>query len=160
MGSEFKREIAVMKGGETIVKCIACGTCASACPVGAVEGDYDSRKIIRLVLLGERDEVLSSPFIWLCAACYSCQERCPQGVEVTNVIAAIQTLAAREGKLPKGFKAAIDTLKQRGRLTEVGEFENRVRKKLGCPEVSEDPKPTKELLENAEKALVHKEAGN
>jgi len=65
----FKYEIMKEKGGEKIVSCFACNTCTLSCPVRAVDDEYNPRSIIRLSLLGAKDEVSSSSFIWLCSSC-------------------------------------------------------------------------------------------
>ena len=44
-----------------------------------------------------RKEVLSSDFIWLCSACFSCHERCPQDVKITDLIGAMRNIAVKEG---------------------------------------------------------------
>ena len=74
----FRDEVALMPGGANIAKCFACGTCAAGCPVTSIDQEYNSRSIIRKILYGMREEVLSSPQIWLCTMCYRCYSRCPQ----------------------------------------------------------------------------------
>ena len=59
----FRDEIAQEHGGENIRRCFTCGTCTVTCPVFAVEPRYDPRKIIRMILFGMRDEVLSNDLI-------------------------------------------------------------------------------------------------
>jgi len=76
---EFADEIAQIPGGEFIRTCFQCGTCTVGCPIRAIDERYNPRKIIRMALLGMRDQVLSSDFIWLCSSCYTCQERSRQG---------------------------------------------------------------------------------
>ena len=61
----FKHEIAREPGGEGITTCFACAACSARCPVGAFKPEYDPRRLIRLAILGRREEVLSSPLIWL-----------------------------------------------------------------------------------------------
>jgi heterodisulfide reductase subunit C len=97
----FPREVASTPGGEDISKCYACGTCTVSCPVFEIDSRYNPRKIIRMVLLGMREEVLSSEIIWLCANCYTCFERCPQDVKFTSVIHALRTIAIREARAGK-----------------------------------------------------------
>ena len=63
-------------GGEHIKRCFACGTCAAGCPVTNIDEEYNSRKIIRQVLFGMREEVLKSPLIWFCLTCYRFSARC------------------------------------------------------------------------------------
>ncbi|MDP7264670.1 MAG: 4Fe-4S dicluster domain-containing protein, partial [Candidatus Thermoplasmatota archaeon] len=97
LDSNFKREVAEEKGGENIQLCFTCGTCSAVCPVFSVNDTYNPRKIIRMVLLGMKEEVLSSEFIWLCSGCYSCYERCPRDVKITSLMGAIRNIAVREG---------------------------------------------------------------
>jgi len=80
LDTQFKYDVAAHPGGENIKLCFACGTCTAGCPVSAVDPDFNPRKIIRQVLLGMRQEVLSSPVIWRCVQCYSCTAKCPQNV--------------------------------------------------------------------------------
>lgn len=142
----FKHQVAAEPGGQGIKACFACAACTARCPVaGHVEG-YDPRRLIRLVLLGRREEVLASPLIWLCSTCYSCQEVCPQQVSFTEVLTAIKNIAARAGYGPPATEAVIDQLAAHGRLLEVGEFENQRRTDLGLPEVVEAPAHFQKVL--------------
>ncbi|HOJ16234.1 MAG TPA: 4Fe-4S dicluster domain-containing protein, partial [Caldisericia bacterium] len=143
----FKYEIMKEKGGEKIVNCFACNTCTLSCPVRAVDDEYNPRSIIRLSLLGAKDEVLSSSFIWLCSSCYLCYERCPQDVRITDLMDAIKNIAARCGFVPETFKGQIELLKKHGRLYEVGDFENKKRAKLGLPEIKEEASQVEKIIE-------------
>jgi heterodisulfide reductase subunit C len=143
---DFKHQVAAEPGGEGITACFACAACTARCPVGGINPEYDPRRIIRLTLLGQKEQVLSSPLIWLCSTCYSCQEVCPQQVRFTDVLTAIKNLAARAGHAPASTKAAAGQLAKLGRLLEVGEFENEKRAELGLPAVGGRPEEFQRIL--------------
>ena len=142
----FKFEVAAQPGGQGIVSCFACAACSARCPVGELRPEYDPRRIIRQVLLGQRRQVLESPLIWLCSTCYTCQEVCPQGVCFTEVLTAIKNLAARQGQAPAANRVAGKLLASQGRLLSVGELENKKRADLGLPLVEERPEPYQTIL--------------
>ena len=143
----FRDEIANEPGGEHIRSCFACGTCTASCPVRVITDRYSPRKIIRMALLGLKEEVLSSDFIWLCSACYSCHERCPQDVRITELINAIKNIAVREGHVPPAFRAQVDLLRDHGRLIEIGDYDNERRAELGLPAIHEQAAEVAEILE-------------
>jgi len=94
---QFKHDVAAHPGGENITLCYACGTCTASCPVSGVDDEYNPRKIIRQVLLGMREEVLSSPVIWRCVQCYACSSSCPQNVRFRDVMRALREMAIEAG---------------------------------------------------------------
>ena len=143
----FKYEIAEEPGGKHIRRCFSCGTCTASCPVRAVTDRYNPRKIIRMAVLGLKEEVLSSDFIWLCSSCYTCYERCPQDVRITELMNAIKNIAVREGHLPPAFRAQVDLLRVHGRLIEVGEYDNERRAEFGLPAIHERPQDIAKILE-------------
>ena len=101
----FRDEIAGHPGGENIRRCFACGTCAAGCPVTEVDSEYNCRRIIRQILLGMREEVLSSPLIWMCLVCYRCYVRCPQKVNFTDIMRVLRYLAVKEKRVsPEMFE--------------------------------------------------------
>jgi len=104
----FADQVRASPGGEKITYCFSCGTCTAACPIKWVEEKYNPRRIIRMVMLGMRDEVLSSPFIWLCSACDICYRRCPQDVRISDLMKAIRSVAIREGYEPIGPIAQVN----------------------------------------------------
>ena len=119
LDKNFKYEVAAQPGGENIKKCFSCGTCTAGCPVSEVDESFNPRKIIRMVLLGMKKEVLSSKVIWYCCSCYTCYAQCPQNVKFTDVMAALRHLAIKEGYVRKGFLDKvynIDNLAQKIRL--------------------------------------------
>jgi len=142
----FRFEISKQAGGENIRLCFQCGTCSGTCPVRAINDNYNPRRIIRMILLGMRREVLCSDFIWLCSTCYACHERCPQNVRIPDLMMAVRNIAIREGNIHPVYKAYVDMLDQRGRLLELGEFENEKRLKYGLPAIKEDPATIRKLF--------------
>lgn len=85
-----------------IDSCHGGGTCAVACPSGVIsvnlfEDEYDPRKIARVVNLGMRKRVLSSPYIWYCATCHNCEQHCPQNVKFFNVLNVLKKYGNKGG---------------------------------------------------------------
>jgi heterodisulfide reductase subunit C len=87
---KFKFQIAKEPGGEGILKCFACGACTARCPEMDVKPEWNARLIIRKALLGLKEEVLSSEFYWICSAHYRCLEKCPQKVNVKEVMNTVR----------------------------------------------------------------------
>lgn len=101
----FRDEIASHPGGKYIRHCFACGTCAAGCPVTDVDSEYNCRRIIRQIMFGMRQEVLSSPLIWMCLVCYRCYVRCPQKVNFTDIMRVLRYLAVKENHVsPETFE--------------------------------------------------------
>ncbi|MCD6177258.1 MAG: 4Fe-4S dicluster domain-containing protein [Candidatus Cloacimonetes bacterium] len=101
MDANFKNEIASKPGAEHFKQCFTCGTCTASCPVAEVNTDYDPRKIIRMSILGMKEEVLSSDILWMCSRCYTCYALCPQNVKFTDVIGVLRDMAIKQGYAPK-----------------------------------------------------------
>lgn len=91
----FKFEIANIPGSELIKRCFTCGTCTAICPVSNAFSEYDPRKIIHMIILGLKDQVLSSENIWRCSRCDTCKFSCPQGVHLSEIMDALQHMAVR-----------------------------------------------------------------
>jgi heterodisulfide reductase subunit C len=81
-------------------------------------------QVIRLVMLGQRDRVLTCKTIWLCSACETCTTRCPNEVDIAATMDALKEMAVEEGiqvPEPKTYafhKAFLDDVKKRGRIFE------------------------------------------
>ncbi|RLI46381.1 heterodisulfide reductase [Candidatus Bathyarchaeota archaeon] len=129
----FSNMITSRLGGETITLCYQCGTCASSCPVAKLTPRFNPRELIKLSLLGEKDEVISGDAIWLCCSCYNCQERCPQKVEIADVIYALRNIALEEGYIPNIYSEFASALLNDGRIVKVSKFVENKRSALGLP---------------------------
>ena len=147
MDPTFADQIAAEPGGEYIRRCFACGTCTASCPVREITDRYNPRRIIRMAILGLKEEVLSSDFIWLCSACYTCDERCPQDVRITDLMNAIKNIAIREGYVHPSFKRQVELLSEHGRLYEISEFENEKRSEYGLPAIQEQAADIQKIFE-------------
>ena len=146
--SGFKYEIAAQTGGEHILRCFQCGTCSGICPIFEIDESYDPQKIIKMALVGMKEEVLSSELIWLCSTCYGCYEHCPQDVKFTDLMCAIQNLATKYGYLAPALADKIKLLKEHARTLPMDNFDNKKRGKMELPEVTEHPDDTCKLIEN------------
>ncbi len=88
--------------------CIQCTTCTSVCPVVAVaddpvqELDLTPQQIMNLLRMGLKELALGSRMVWSCVTCYKCQENCPQGIKVADVLYELRNIAAE--RLRPGIK--------------------------------------------------------
>jgi heterodisulfide reductase subunit C len=131
----FAGRVASTSGGESLHACFACGTCTAGCPVREADERYNPRKIIRMTLLGMKERVLSSDFVWLCSSCYTCQERCPQDVRIADLMTALRNIAAAEGRVHPSYVEQLRLIKEQGRLYEITDFDNKKRAKMALPEL-------------------------
>lgn len=131
----FRKQLANQPGGEKISACFMCRTCTASCPITAVNDKFNPLRIIRMALFGLKAEVLESHFIWLCSSCYACQERCPQGVSITEFMTVLKNLAVKEGNIPTGIRAQRDIIKGEGRIYPLDDFDNKKRVKTGLPPI-------------------------
>jgi heterodisulfide reductase subunit C/nitrate reductase gamma subunit len=88
----------------TFSACFGCQTCTNVCPVVAA---YENPKEVLGMLphqimyatgLGIKDLAFGSQMLWDCITCYQCQEQCPQGVKVTDVLYELKNLAIKNAE--------------------------------------------------------------
>ena len=105
-------------------RCYQCYTCTAGCPV-AYAMDYYPHQIMRMVQLGVKDKVLTSSTIWLCAACETCATRCPNEIELVNVMDTLREMALEEGvkikekEIVSMHKTFLSVVKSLGRQHEI-----------------------------------------
>jgi len=94
----FADEVRAIPGGEHLEMCYACGTCVSKCLIQQkLEPEYNPRRLLRMVMMGMRQEAFESPTTWLCSACDLCYPACPQQIHISSVIGAVKQLAVQAG---------------------------------------------------------------
>ena len=105
---EFQGELRLSDQASTFSACFGCQTCTNVCPVVA---NYANPKealgllphqIMYSVGLGIKDLAFGSNMLWDCVTCYQCQEQCPQGVKVTEVLYELKNLAIQDVAVTAG----------------------------------------------------------
>ena len=112
----FMGEVANTPRGKGILLCIQCGRCSSSCPVARLTKEHNPRRLMEMVILGLRSEVLPEKLPWYCLSCFTCLDRCPQGGDVGEVMFAIRNLAVKKGNVPSGVVAQAKALFETGRV--------------------------------------------
>ena len=130
---KFKYELQKIDGSEHILRCFQCGTCTSDCPVARYSDSYRPRTLIHMAQLGLKDRVLNSATLWLCAACFTCTDRCPQDVEVASVIRVFRNLATEKGCIPQVFKDQAQSLIETGYAFKIPDLRIKKRESQGLP---------------------------
>jgi heterodisulfide reductase subunit C2 len=105
---QFKDEVAAQPGCQHLLRCFACGVCTATCPVSEVTPDFSPSQIIRQVLYGQREALLSSPALWYCARCARCSFQCPQDVRFLDIIQGLRHLAVADGKVSPARAAQLE----------------------------------------------------
>ncbi|MGD8370708.1 MAG: 4Fe-4S dicluster domain-containing protein [Syntrophobacterales bacterium] len=88
----------------TFSHCFRCVTCSNACPVVRNYAKPSEavgllpHQIMHAAGMGLWDIVFSSRMLWDCLGCYQCQEHCPQGVCVADIIYELKNIAVTRAK--------------------------------------------------------------
>jgi heterodisulfide reductase subunit C len=117
-------EEVVGRSGQNIMACYQCRRCAAGCPVGDETGITPDR-LIRLIILGDRNAALENKLVWQCVSCYTCGTRCPNGIQTARVTETLKKMAVEEHVTPlspkvKGFHDAFcAAARHMGRVNET-----------------------------------------
>lgn len=103
----FKEELAREPGCQHLYRCFACGVCTATCPVAEIEPEFSPSRIIRQILYGMKEGLLTSPALWHCARCARCSFSCPQDVRFLDIIQGLRHLAVREGLVSESRVARL-----------------------------------------------------
>jgi heterodisulfide reductase subunit C len=100
----FRGDLSLSAQASTFSVCFGCQSCTTVCPVVA---NFDNpeevlgmlpHQIMHACGLGVRDLALGSDMLWDCLTCYQCQEHCPQGVNITDVLYELKNVAVKQVK--------------------------------------------------------------
>jgi heterodisulfide reductase subunit C len=121
--NDFLEEVNAKINGVPIQRCYHCRKCTAGCPL-AFAMEHNPNRVIRLIQMGRREEVLGSATIWLCVSCETCITRCPNEVDIARMMdvlrqMAIETgVAAKEKNILKFHEAFLANIRMGGRINE------------------------------------------
>lgn len=137
--------------GLDVLSCMQCGTCTGSCPSGRHTG-LNTRRILRDARKN-RTEVLSDDALWLCTTCYTCQERCPRGIPITDALLELRRLAVREGFMLPEHRKVSETVMEYGHAVPLDEETKKKREELGLEPIPETVQKYPEALEELKTLL-------
>ena len=109
--------------GVPVSACFHCEKCTSGCPVSYAM-DLPPNILIRHIQLGQREKVLGSETIWVCASCITCSTRCPNDIDLAHAMDTLRRMSIKTGtvSLPrvKAFhEAFMNAIRTHGRVHEI-----------------------------------------
>ncbi len=109
---------------QKVSKCYQCGNCMASCAYTFVY-DYPVNQIMRLIQLGQKEIVLNSRSIWLCANCQACTTRCPNNLDVARIMETLRIMSRTEETVTEPdirifYDEFLRSVKTFGRVFETG----------------------------------------
>ncbi len=124
---------------ELLYECYECARCTGSCPAAlAVEGFNPRNYLLTCLRLG-LDAVVSDEKLWCCTTCHVCEDRCPQMLDVTDLLMSLMNEAARRGYIPEKVRAGSQMVLHTGRVVLVSKRATEMREKLGLGPLPEIP---------------------
>jgi len=119
----FLEQVNARIGGAPIQRCYHCRKCTAGCPL-AFAMEHNPNRVVRMIQMGRRDEVLKSATIWLCVSCEICITRCPNEVDIARMMDVLREMAiegkvaAKEKNILKLHESFLSCIRMRGRINE------------------------------------------
>ncbi|MEK7435647.1 MAG: 4Fe-4S dicluster domain-containing protein [Pseudomonadota bacterium] len=124
--------------GASLKSCYRCGKCTSGCEVNRIDPSFQPHRLLQLIARGAVDELIDGDAIWKCTTCFTCAERCPQGIAVTDILWSLRALAFRSCRNSGLLEAQKAALFKTGRLYPVTGLDHKKREKAGLPPLAEN----------------------
>nr|WP_319374560.1 CoB--CoM heterodisulfide reductase subunit C [uncultured Methanobacterium sp.] len=145
---DFKQSI-MDAGAESVAVCFQCGTCTGACPSGR-RTPYRIRGVVRRAVMGLKEDVISDDSIWMCTTCYECQERCPRGIKIVDIVKIIRNQAAAAGYMAPAHKMTGLFVTKTGHGVPINDATMALRKSVGLDELPPTTHQFPEALEEVQ----------
>jgi len=137
--------------GLDVLACMHCGTCTGSCPSGR-HTSLNTRRILRDARKN-RDAVLSDDSLWLCTTCYTCQERCPRQIPITDALLEIRRLAVRKGFMLPEHRKVSELVLNYGHAVPLDEETKKKREELGLDPLPETVRKYPDALKDVQTLL-------
>ncbi len=96
--SLWERVMAATDGA--VSPCFQCGVCTATCPWGLLQEEpVNVRALMRRAQLG----IAQDGEMWWCTTCRACEELCPRGVPIADVMLALRRMAWQDQRVPEGL---------------------------------------------------------
>lgn len=137
---EFKKKVMDAHIKDTIKYCYQCARCTDVCPVAKVtDGRYNPRTLILNSFLGLKETIFRGKEdnfnIWGCTVCDSCDESCPQKIELTEIFAVLKNMSIRLGEGPDHYTGQASAVYDFGKAIPSQPAIERRRTQFGLPAV-------------------------
>ena len=144
--------LSILKQNPSLYPCLQCGECAKECPVSSVtNGAYNPRRNILATLFGYKDLLFEEDdlVVWGCTDCHSCEEVCPQHIELTDLFGYLKNHSISLGKGPAYIIEQARTIFNNAKAIPSQPALERRRQELGLPPLLEpDLNEVQALLKN------------
>jgi heterodisulfide reductase subunit C len=122
-GADFLREVET-RSGQPLSSCYGCLKCSAGCPTAHLM-DVRPHALLRMLQTGMERQVMESRALWLCVACGTCGTRCPNGIDIGQMLDTVREMAierkvhAAERNVHLLHEAFVRSLGMFGRLHEA-----------------------------------------
>ncbi len=155
---EFRKIIMDAHIKDALKYCYQCGRCTEVCPVAKVTNErYAPRPLVLNSFLGLKGAILggqSNFTIWGCTVCDTCDEECPQKIELTEIFTILKNMSVARGEAPGYYTGQAKTVFESGKAIPMQAAIERRRKELNLPNI-EAPK-----VEEVQKILTETKLNN
>ncbi len=154
---EFRKQIMDYHVHDVLKYCFQCSRCTDNCPISAVTIDfytttgYNPRANILNALLGYKDAIFSADplTIWGCTVCDTCDEVCPQHIELTEIFTFLKNESVKAGNAPDFIYGQAQAIFDSAKAIPSQPAIERRREQLGIPAVdAPDVNEVQTLLKN------------
>lgn len=147
----FKQQV-IDAGADTLSICFQCGTCTGACPSGR-RTPYRVRQLVRRSLMGFKEDLIADDTIWMCSTCYECQERCPRGIKIVDIVKIVRNYASQAGYMAQAHKMTGSFVIKTGHGVPINDATKALRKRVGLGELPPTTHEFPEALEEVQTIL-------
>jgi len=137
---ELRKKVMDAHIGDTLKYCYQCNRCTDVCPVSQIAPDrYNPRGNIMGAFLGINMFMgqKSNFGIWGCTVCDTCDEVCPQKIELTEIFTVLKNMSIAAGEGPEYYTIQASTIYDAGKAIPPQPAIERRREQLGLPKIEE-----------------------
>jgi len=154
---ELRKKVMDAHIHDALKYCYQCGRCTDVCPVSRIAPDrYNPRGNIMLSFLGynvfkgQKDNFA----LWGCTVCDTCDEICPQKIELTEIFTVLKNMSIAAGEGPDYYTTQASAIYDAGKAIPSQPAIERRREQLGLPKIEEPSVDEVQKLLNATKLNI------
>jgi heterodisulfide reductase subunit C len=136
---------------DTLKYCYQCDRCHQVCPVARIAPErYNPRALILQSFLGFKGHIfgVEDNFnLWGCTVCDTCDEVCPQNIELTEIFTVLKNISISRGEGPEYYTTQATAIYENGKAIPSQTAIERRREQMGLPKVeSPDVEEVQKIL--------------